>query len=437
MAAAGLIYRLGVALAIGLLVGTERHWRERGQPAGSRTAGIRSFTLAGLMGGVVAALAGSPGMAPDTSPGMAPDWSAALLIGLAFLGFSAALITFRLRESIAEDSFSVTGVFAGQATFLLGAMAVRGDPITVAAAAVAITAVLAAREGLHGFVSGITWVELRSAILLLSMTLIALPLVPDRSIEALAGLNLARVWKLAVLLAGVSYVGYIAVRVLGSAAGLLAAGAATGLLSSTAATLAYARAARAGTAPARALAAAALAAGCVAMLRTAALAWAVAPAMAWPLLPALGIAGAVQGAAALLLLLGRRDIGAAADNAVAAAPGNPFELLAVLQIAGLLALIELLAKAAAASLGAAAVLTVAALSGLADTDAVTLSMGSLVPETFTSEQGALAVAVAVACNTVAKAVYAISLGTPRYAALYAGPAAVSLMLAAAMLLAGW
>ena len=435
MAAAGLIYRLGVALAIGLLVGTERHWRERGQPAGSRTAGIRSFTLAGLMGGVVAALAGSPGMAPDTSPGMAPDWSAALLIGLAFLGFSAALITFRLRESIAEDSFSVTGVFAGQATFLLGAMAVRGDPITVAAAAVAITAVLAAREGLHGFVSGITWVELRSAILLLSMTLIALPLVPDRSIEALAGLNLARVWKLAVVLAGVSYVGYIAVRVLGSAAGMLAAGAATGLVSSTAATLAYARAARAGTAPARALAAAALAAGCVAMLRTAALAWAVAPAMAWPLLPALGIAGAVQGAAALLLLLGRRDIGAAADNA--AAPGNPFELLAVLQIAGLLALIELLAKAAAASFGAAAVLTVAALSGLADTDAVTLSMGSLVPETFTSEQGALAVAVAVACNTVAKAVYAISLGTPRYAALYAGPAAVSLMLAAAMLLAGW
>ena len=82
-------------------------------------------------------------------------------------------------------------------------------------------------------------------------------------------------------------------------------------------------------------------------------------------------------------------------------------------------------------------LTVVALSGLADTDAVTLSMGSLVPETFTSEQGALAVVVAVASNTVAKAVYAISLGTPRYAAFYAGPAAVSLLLAAAMLLAGW
>ena len=433
MAAAGLIYRLGVALAIGLLVGTERHWRERGQPAGSRTAGIRSFALAGLMGGVVAALVGSPGMAPGTSP----DWSAALLIGLAFLGFSGALITFRLRESIADDSFSVTGVFAGQATFLLGAMAVRGDLITVAAAAVAMTAVLAAREGLHGFVSGITWIELRSAILLLSMTLIALPLVPDRSIEALAGLNLARVWKLAVVLAGVSYVGYIAVRVLGNAAGLLAAGAATGLVSSTAATLAYARAARAGTAPARALAAAALAAGCVAMLRTAALAGAVAPAMAWPLLPALGIAGAAPGTAALFLLLGRGDIGAVADNAVVAAPGNPFELRAVLQIAGLLALIELLAKAAAASLGAAAVLAVAAMSGLADTDAVTLSMGSLVPESFTSEQGALAVVVAVASNTVAKSIYAISLGTPRYAALYAGPAAVSLMLAAAMLLAGW
>ncbi|TIT60291.1 MAG: hypothetical protein E5W90_34090, partial [Mesorhizobium sp.] len=52
-----LIFRLGLALAIGLLVGLERGWRERDAPEGSRTAGIRTFGISGLLGGLIAALA--------------------------------------------------------------------------------------------------------------------------------------------------------------------------------------------------------------------------------------------------------------------------------------------------------------------------------------------------------------------------------------------
>jgi uncharacterized membrane protein YhiD involved in acid resistance len=82
----GLLHRLGVALAIGLLVGVERHWRERGALAGHRAAGLRTFGLISLLGGLAVALAEALGRNGGAAP--------ALLLGLCFLGLSAALIVF-------------------------------------------------------------------------------------------------------------------------------------------------------------------------------------------------------------------------------------------------------------------------------------------------------------------------------------------------------
>nr|WP_255575011.1 DUF4010 domain-containing protein [Caldovatus aquaticus] len=396
-----MLYRLALALGIGLLVGVERHWREREAEAGRRTAGLRTFGLIGLLGGLAAALA-------QAARGGAEGVPAALLLGLPFLGLSAALIVFKLREAIAEQSFSVTGVVAAQAVFALGALAVLGDAGTAAAAAVATTALLASREVLHAFVRRLSWPELRSALLLLTMTLVALPLLPDRRIAALWGLNPARVWLLAVILAAVSFLGYVAVRLLGAAAGRLLAGAAAGLVSSTAATVTNARLARGGE-PAGPLVAGALAAGAVAYARTAALALLASPAMARPLLPALA-AGALVQAAAALLAGWRREERAAAETGRGGL-GNPFEFGAVLRLAALLAGVGLLSEYAAARFGGVGAAAVAALSGLADVDAVTLSMAALTAaEALPASLAALAVAVAVATNTVAKIAYALALG---------------------------
>ena len=421
-----LIYRLGIALAVGLLVGTERHWHDRDDPPGGRTAGIRTFGLSGLLGGIVATLGGS---LRDETMG----WAAALLVGLVFLGFSNAMLAFHRREAIAQKSFSVTSLVAGQVTFVLGALAVYSDPIIVAAAAVAVTALLAAREALHGFVSQLTWPELRSAILLLSMTLVALPLVPDRPIADLAGLNFARIWKLAVILASVSYAGYIAVRLLGRASGLLLSGAVTGLISSTAATITNARQARQPGTTIPVLAAATLIAGAVSLVRTGIFAWGIAPSMGRMLLPALAAAALVQVAASLVLTWRQQAL---TQHGEPARPANPFEFMAVLQIAGLLGLVELLSKGAATWVGTAGVFGIAAVSGLADVDAVTLSMGSLVPATFTETVAAEAIIIAVAANTVAKAAYAVFLGGLAFGTIYGGIAMLSLLLGMAMLWLG-
>jgi uncharacterized membrane protein (DUF4010 family) len=198
---------LGIALAIGLLVGVERHWHQRDDAPGQRTAGVRTFGIIGLLGGLAASIGARP---PQ------PGWLLAGLIGVGFLGLSAAMIVFKDREARADGDFSVTTVVAAQATFLLGALAVAGDLRVAAAAAVALTAVLASRNLLHRLVASLSWQELRAAILLLSMTLVVLPPIPDERQPWLAGLNPARIWLFAVTLAAVSFVGYGAVKILGT-----------------------------------------------------------------------------------------------------------------------------------------------------------------------------------------------------------------------------
>ena len=397
-----LLHRLGVALAIGLLVGAERHWRTRDEEPGRRTAGVRTFALTGLLGGIAAALA-------QALPGDGGGAGAALLLGAGFLGHGAAMMVFRLREAAAEGRFGVTTVVAAQATFLLGALAVLGEVRAAGAAAVAMTAVLAARESLHGLLARITWAELRSAVLLLVMTLVALPLVPDRPVAALAGLNPARIWLLAVILASVSFAGYVAIRLFGTGAGQALAGAAAGLVSSTAMTLTNARASLTRAEEAGALAAGALVAGAVSHLRTAALAWIGSAAVGAVLAPALLAGAAVQGAAAWLLLWRRR--GATARPPGAGAVGNPFEFGAVLQLALLLAVVSLVAELSSARFGGAGALVVAALTGLADVDAVTLTVPALVPERLSALLAAATVVVAVATNGLAKCAYAVALGS--------------------------
>src|SRR5215207_385740 len=96
-------------------------------------------------------------------------------------------------------------------------------------------------EELHGWVAKITWLELRSGLVLLGMTFIALPIVPSDPIGPFGGVNPREVWIIAIVLACVSFIGYAAVKYFGARRGLLLAAAAGGLASSTAVTIANAR----------------------------------------------------------------------------------------------------------------------------------------------------------------------------------------------------
>ncbi|EJL33023.1 putative membrane protein [Caulobacter sp. AP07] len=218
--------RLGLALAIGFLIGIERGWRAHDVTEGGPAAGLRTYALSGLLGGVA-------GMLSQTLGG----WAMSTL----GLSFATAFILFKQREQRDDNDYSVTAIVAGLLTFGLGALAVLGDERVAAAAAVAVAALLASKEMLHTWLKRLTWPELRDALVLLAMTFVALPLLPNRPFGPYGLVNFAELWVLTIAMAAISFVAYAAIKVWGPARGALLASAAGALVSSTAVTFYLAR----------------------------------------------------------------------------------------------------------------------------------------------------------------------------------------------------
>lgn len=400
-----LIARLGLALAIGLLVGLERGWQERDAPAHSRTAGIRTFGISGLLGGILAALAD------------ALD-AVSVLVG-GFIAFAAIFAWYKAREAAHDEDYSVTAVIAGLGVFALGALSVAGDYRAAAAGGAALAAVLASREVLHGLLKRLTWIELRSALILAVMTAIVLPLLPNRTMDPWGGFNPWEVWFLTVLMASISFAGYVAVRVLGTTRGLLVSSLAGAIVSSTAVTVALARNATSASNP-RPLAGAACLAAMVSLLRVCAVVLIVEPSVFAAVgIPA--IAASLVFAACGAFLLAR----AGGDAKGGALARNPFELGPLLLFALLFAVVATASAALAAQFGGRGLLASSTLAGTFDVDVSVLSALRLVKQSIPIETVGQAVLAALAANAVGR----LSL------AVFAGPARFWLPLAGATLIA--
>lgn len=392
-----LFERLGLAIAIGAAVGVERHWRERDEPEGARTAGIRTFTMFGMAGGVAGLI--------EKSIGIASGYPGITLTGF-LIAIATVMAIFEIREAIAEKSFSVTSVIAAILTFGLGALAVLGDMALASAGGAALIGILVSREFLHQAIRRLQWVELRSAVILLAMTFVLLPIIPEAPFGPFGGVSPKNIVLLVIMLASISFAGYVAVRTLGSTRGDVLAGAIGGLVSSTATTVSFARRSRTEDA-ALTLAAGAISAGAVSLLRTALLV----ATLAGTLLPVL-LAPLLTAASLLVvyaLSLAQRQQAAGTQGV----PGNPFELAAVAKMALLLAAVAFLARAATQQFGSGGLIVASALSALADVDAATVTVAGLLPS-LDVNLAAQAIGVAVVCNMVAKAVYAGIFGSLRF-----------------------
>ncbi|OWV96568.1 MgtC/SapB family protein [Rhizobium sp. R693] len=403
--------RLGVALAIGLLVGVERGWQEREIRAGGRVAGIRTFGLTGFLGGVVGTLQSMTGpFLPATI---------AALLGLLY-------IAGKWQETIEDKDYSITTTVAALAVFALGVLAAVGDLVTAAAGAVAMTVILAARQSLHSFLRGLTWVELRSALVLLAMTAIALPLLPDEALDPWGALNPYSLWLLTITIAALSFAGYAAIKLMGTGRGVLLAGAAGGLVSSTALTLSFARYSAEAPEGARHLAAGAGIAGALSFARVLVIASALSFSMLVPLASALVPAMIGFLAAGLFSVLRSKT----ATEAPEIDLKNPFELKTVISFAVLLGVISLISKMAIDYVGPSALFVVAAISGLVDVDAITLSTARLVGSTIKVATAADVILIAVAVNVVTKVVLAFTAGRREYAMALGEASAVAVVLGA-------
>ena len=386
------VQRLGVALAIGFVIGAERGWETREAAEGGRTAGLRTFALTGLFGGLAALLA---------------DRFGPSLLAVGFLGVAALAVASYFALVQVHGDLGFTTELALVLTYGLGALAGSGIQLEAVAAAAVVAAILGFKRELH---RGLQWLERREVTATLQLLLIAavaLPLLPDRAMGPFDALNPRRIGLLVLLLAAVSYGGWFAVRLAGQGAGLLLTAAFGGLASSTAVTLTYARLARARRAPAAILGAGiAVACGCMAA-RLGVLVALVEPRLGLRLAAPLAALALVPTAAALL---------AARSQPSAGAPKlelplrNPLELQSALVLAAFLTGIALLVRAADHWLGTGGVYAVAALSGIADVDPIGLSLAQAAQGGADLQVATTGIVIAAAVFTAVKAGMAAGIG---------------------------
>jgi uncharacterized membrane protein (DUF4010 family) len=386
-----------IALFIGALVGVDR---EKRKLTGEHTSigGIRTFILIAEAGAVAAWLSVRTGN----------PWifvaSVLAVGGIVTAGYLA-------HARVYTESTGLTTEAAAIATCLLGGATLFGYPELAVGLAIATSSVLAFRQPIHGLVDRLGTEDLYAGLKLLIATFIALPLLPDRTLDPWGALNPYRLWLLVILISGLSLAGYVAVRWLGEGRGTLLTAVTGGLVSSTAVTLALARRSRErGSVAGEALIAAGLLVAWVVMfgrilVEVAVVNRALLPALLAPIAAMAATAGA---GIAWLALRGAR---AARQTENDIELRNPFSLSSALRFALLFAVVLLVVALARIHLPERGLYLVAGIAGLTDVDAITLSIAGCVAKAECSTQaGVTSIVIAALSNTLVKAGMVVALG---------------------------
>ena len=390
--------RLGAALAIGLLIGAQREYQD--QQEGERSfAGIRTFPLVALAGALGALLTGV------TESG---------LVLAVVIGAVAVMAVMAYRVVSANGQVGLTTEVALVATALAGALCILGPLSVAVAVGVAMAVLLEIKPETRRFVRALDDADVSAALKFAAVSALILPVLPNETYgpPPFDVVSPFKVWLMVVFISGISFLGYVLVQVIGPKKGVGITGIVGGLASSTAVTLSFAERSQNQAALAPALAFGIIAAWTVMFARVLVEAGVVNPALlrvVWPAIVAGGVAGLAYGG--FLWWRGRREEAESEETAGERQFTNPFELKSALAFGALYAVILVGSKAAEMYLGTAGVYASAIASGLADVDAVTLTMAELSANgSLPVETASRAVVLAAASNTVVKGGVVLSLG---------------------------
>jgi uncharacterized membrane protein (DUF4010 family) len=383
---------LGIALAIGLLIGLERGWRTRDLNEGMRVAGLRTYGMIGLLGG----LAGLLAQQVDT-----------YFMGFVFLGLTFVLLLAYSKSLDTFKDFSITGIIASLTTFTLGALTVYGHITLAAASAVVITSLLGFKPLLHGWVKKLEQHELHATLKLLLISVVVLPVLPDRDYGPWAAFNPYHIWWMVVLIAGISYLGYFAIKIVGNQHGPVLTGALGGLVSSTAVTLNLSKLSTQYPNMENVLAAGILTACATMFARTLLLTSVMNPTLFLVLFPALLIMSIFTYLVAYLLW--QREQGFQTIEEIKLE--NPFQLGMALKFGAFLVVIMFLSKLLKVYFGDIGTYFLAATSGLADVDPITLSMLQMSNDGLNVSVAAKAILIAVSVNSGVKSIFSWVIGS--------------------------
>jgi uncharacterized membrane protein (DUF4010 family) len=401
---------VAAALACGLLIGIERGFDLRALRAGTRVAGVRTFTLIGLVSGI-AGLAGRLGQ-PFAAGALVSGAVAVLAIGYAH------------RPGLTEKPDATTPI-AALATVGLGFVAGFGEPGFAIAGATIVTLLLALKAELHGLLDKLDEADVKALARYAVIAGAVLPFLPSGHYGPLGAWNPQRLWLVVVLVTGFSFLGYVANRIFGERHGTIATALIGGAYSSTAVTQALAQRLGSESRPGAENAGIALATA-VMYLRVpvliAVFATRVLPPIGLLLLPAVVVAWSAG------YWLCRK----APKHQGPAPPGNPIALLPALGFVAFVAVAAVAARWAQGSFGQNGIAVLLLIVGSMDVDVAIVTLGGLPAAAISPLVAAMAIAGTIIVNMGVKIgitlVYARRRGLPAAAAMVSSVAALAIMI---------
>jgi len=376
-----------LALGLGALVGLEREQSE----SGGSFAGSRTFPLLALYGALVRAFF------PSALP---------LAVGVIVVPLTVAY----LGKVWYERDIGLTTLVAALVTVLLGAMTTHSDRGAVVAIVVAgaVTVLLSVKDPVHEFADRIDAHERRASAKFVLVVLVVFPALPDRPVDALYGLNPRFVWLMVVFVTGLGFVAYLLGRVLGTERGIAVTGVVGGFVSSTATTVSMAEKTVQNATLYHVCGFAVVTASIVMFPRALIEVAVVNPALLPSVAPPLGAMTAV-GVVAAGVLYWRT---AAEETVEPEELKNPFRLRSALLFGAVFAVVLLVAESANEWFGSSGVYATAFFSGLADVDAMTITLSRLAADGTVSPQIATTgIVIAAIANTLVKVALTWLLGT--------------------------
>lgn len=398
-----LTINFAVALFIGALVGIEREKKKAEEHPSVAFGGIRTFILIALAG------AGSAWLSVQ----LKTVW---VFVAAGLIVSSFILVAYILENRKSDSSaIGLTSETAGVIVFLLGGTTLFGYKEIAVALAIATVAVLAYKGQLHSFVGKIYEDDIYAGLTLLFATFIVLPVLPNKTIDPWQAINPYKMWLLVILISGLSLVGYVATRALGTKLGTSLTGLFGGLVSSTAVTLSFAKQSRDAKESSKLmniLAASLLIAWTVMFIRilieVVIVNIKLLPSLVVPMITMAVLAGVCA------FLYYRLSSGQSGKHGTQNVPlKNPFSLISALKFALLFGIVLLVVKYVQQNFPSQGFYVVAALAGLTDVDAITLSMADYAKGGGDAKTAVTSITIAAVSNTLVKCGFVFFFGAGR------------------------
>ncbi len=379
-----------LSLVLGFLIGLQREMHTIYANKVQDFGGARTFSMIALFGYLSA-------------------WTSSFfpyffLVASVLMGL--LLIAAYIVNSVSIPEKGATTEFAALVTFVLGGMLNFTLPILSVFVAIIVLFVLNIKETVREYEQAITKKDLSAAILFLIMTFVILPILPDKPIDPMGLINLYRIWIMVVLVAGISFFGYIAIRILGSAHGIGTAGLFGGLVSSTAVAMSMARRVHENPLLAKNLSIGIALASSMMLIRAGIEMWVINPELTRVFIIPI-IAGTLVGYGYIAFLYFTSKREEISQNMTFK---NPFDLKEALGMGVVFGAILALIALSNRYIGDMGVYAVALVSGTADVDAIILSLSSLAKNGLNPATAQYGVLIAIVSNTLAKSALVLFFG---------------------------